>query len=144
MTQADFYILAGQSIVEQWTFACRLIEKVSARGHEILLQVNSEQEALAFDTFLWEYKAESFIPHTIIGDKHQTSARLHINWLPDPAHHHDVLINMSSELPYFYSRFERLVEIVIQEDKVLEATRQHYRFLKDRGYPIQYQDMRMR
>lgn len=152
MTKADFYILAGQQIQDQWHFACRLAEQIGAKGHQVLLQVNSEKEAKALDDFLWSFRADAFVPHELLGNENKpdtnsqtkSDCNIHINWQPESGHHHDVLINLSTELPQFYSRFERLVEIVIQEDAILESTRQSYRFLKDRGYPIQHQDMRMR
>lgn len=145
MTQADFYILAGQQQQDQWFFACRLTEQLAKKGRSILLQVSNHQEAVALDEYLWMFREEAFVPHTRLDDPEAPiDCPVSIGWQDDPQHHHDVLIQLSDALPTFYSRFHRLVEIVVQKDEVLAYSRKHYRHLKDRGYPINNKDMRLR
>jgi DNA polymerase-3 subunit chi len=47
------------------------------------------------------------------------------------------LINLDDEWPPFFSRFERLVEIVGTEEDNKVKARARYKFYKDRGYPLQ-------
>jgi len=144
MTRADFYILAGQAQQDQWYFACRLIEQVRGKGHRVLCQVNNEADARQLDEYMWQFRRDAFVPHALLtASDAPVDCPVSISWQSDPGHHHDVMINLSNELPAFFSRFERLVEIVVQNDGVLDYTRQHFRFLKDRGYPVTHQDMRM-
>ena len=49
-----------------------------------------------------------------------------------------LLINLGQEIPSWFSRFERLSEIVIQEPGILKNTREHFSFFRERGYPIEY------
>lgn len=142
MTNVDFYTLAAQTQNEQWQFACRLVEKAAQRGHHILIQLDHEQQAKMFDDLLWEFRQDAFIPHQLLSAS--DSERISIGWNDNPGHQHDILINLSQQMPPFYSRFHRLIEVVVQEDNVLNYTRKHYKFLLDRGYPIQHTDMRMR
>jgi DNA polymerase-3 subunit chi len=51
--------------------------------------------------------------------------------------HYDLLINLDDEWPPFFSRFERLVEIVGTEEDNKVKARSRYKFYKDRGYPLQ-------
>lgn len=139
MTQIDFHILQDTSVEVRWLYVCRFIEKVERLGHSILVVVDTQEEAHELDDLLWSFKPESFIPHQIIGADETT--RVEITYPINPGHinggeHKDVLINLSSHIPEFFSRFARLAEIVIQEPKILENTREHYRFYKQRGYPI--------
>ena len=144
MTRADFYVLAGQAQHDQWHFACRLVEQVSQKGHRVLMQVGNEAEAKALDEMLWEFRPDAFVPHALLSAKDApVDCPVSIGWHQEPGHHHDVIINLCQELPPFFSRFERLVEIVVQNDTVLDYTRQHFRYLKDRGYPVTHNDMRM-
>ncbi|HCG78753.1 MAG: DNA polymerase III subunit chi [Oceanospirillaceae bacterium] len=144
MTRADFYILGGQADHDQWFFACRLVEQIQQKGHKILLQVDNEQKARELDDMLWQFRADAFVPHALLTAKDApVDCPVSIGWAQEPGHHHDVIINLSAELPAFFSRFERLVEIVVQKDDILAYTRQHFRFLKDRGYPVTHNDMRM-
>ena len=141
MTQIDFHILQDTSIEARWLYVCRFIEKVERLGHSILVVVDTQEQAHELDDLLWSFKPESFIAHQIIGG--DEDARVEITYplnanagTINSGEHQDVLINLSSQIPDFFSRFARLAEIVIQEPKILENTREHYRFYKQRGYPI--------
>ncbi|MFC3680202.1 DNA polymerase III subunit chi [Bacterioplanoides pacificum] len=145
MTQVDFYVLGGQQINDQWLFACRLSEKAARQGKQILLQVDDAQQAQQLSELLWCHREGAFVPHALSNDNQAPAdVDISIGWSTDPGHQHDVLINLSSKLPDFFSRFHRLVEVVVQHDRVLDYTRNHYKFLKDRGYPVTHTDMRLR
>ena len=143
MTQSDFYLLKEQTIEDQWLFACRLVDQlVTKEGRQVLVQLDDRQQAAAFDDLLWTYRADSFVPHALLDAQDAPiDCQVSIGWLDDPGHQHDVLINLSQVLPNFFSRFQRLCEVVVQHDLVLEYTRNHFRFLKDRGYPLKATDM---
>lgn len=139
MTHIDFHILQDASVEARWLYVCRFIEKVEHLGHSILVVVDTQEQAHELDDLLWSFKPESFIAHQIIGGDEE--AKVEITCPTDSGainagEHHDVLINLSSQIPEFFSRFARLAEIVIQEPKILDNTREHYRFYKQRGYPI--------
>ena len=134
MTQVDFHILQDTSVEARWLYVCRFIEKVERLGHSILVVVDTLEEAQELDDLLWSFKPESFIAHQIIGGDEE--AKVEITYTTNAGEHHDVLINLSSQIPEYFSRFARAAEIVIQEPKILENTREHYKFYKQRGYPI--------
>ena len=134
MTQVDFHILQDTSVEARWLYVCRFIEKVERLGHSILVVVDTQEEAQELDDLLWSFKPESFIAHQIIGGDEE--AKVEITYTANAGEHHDVLINLSSQIPEYFSRFARAAEIVIQEPKILENTREHYKFYKQRGYPI--------
>lgn len=134
MTHVDFHILQDTSAEARWLYTCRLIEKVERLGHSILVAVDSEAEAQELDDLLWSFKPESFIPHQIIGG--DEAAKVEISYNATVGDHCDVLINLSSQVPDYFSRFARAVEIVIQAPNILASTREHYKFYKQRGYPI--------
>jgi DNA polymerase-3 subunit chi len=134
MTQIDFHILQDASVEARWLYVCRFIEKVERLGHSILVVVDTQEEAHELDDLLWSFKPESFIAHQIIGGDEE--AKVEITYTENAGEHHDVLINLSSQIPEYFSRFARAAEIVIQEPKILENTREHYKFYKQRGYPI--------
>ena len=145
MTDVDFYVLAGQGQRDQLAFTCRLLEKALAKNNTVLLHTNSQASAEKLDRLLWTALPESFIPHALLHDpKAPHNCPVSISWENDPGHHHDVLINLSDEMPSFFSRFQRYIGIVVQHDKVLGYTRNHYKYLRDRGYQIRTHDMRIR
>ena len=145
MTQVDFYILADSVPQARLEFACRLVEKAYKKQHRIYIHTDSEASSKAIDLLLWTFKVESFIPHHLLGDD-SAPAPVAIghgdNSGKGCGDHHDVLINLGDEIPEFFSRFERCVEIVIQQPDVLENTRKHFGFYRERGYPLNTHDLR--
>ena len=134
MTQVDFHILPDASVEARWLYTCRLVEKATGLGNSVLIAVDTQDEAQTLDDLLWSFKPESFIPHQIIDGENETNVE--ITFSDKTGDHQQVLINLRSQVPEYFSRFARLAEIVIQEPNILENTREHYRFYKQRGYPI--------
>ena len=144
MTEASFYILGEQTLEARDHFICRLTDKAVRHGRNVFVHVDQEVDAVRFDELLWVFRAESFVPHEIQhADSQIDGCPVHIGWDTPIQDQHDIIINASNRLPGFFSRFSRLVEVVVQEDIILKYTREHYRFLSDRGYAIQHQDMRV-
>lgn len=144
MTRIDFYILPSEEQEERLLFACRLIEKAYKMGHQLYVNTDDEQMSQQMDDALWRYRPESFIPHNLIGADTETPAPIEIGHRQDPEQHHDILINLAHDTPSYFSRFHRVAEIVVQQQKTLEATRKSFSFYRDRGYPMHTHDMRKR
>ncbi len=136
MTRVDYYILSSSEPDDKLHFACRLAEKAYRSGHKVYIHTSNEEDARHIDDQLWAFKPESFVPHNLISEPHNTIPPVQIGHSEDPGHHHDVLINLSKEVPQFFSRFNRLAEIVINHDTDKEPSRQRYRFYQERGYPL--------
>jgi len=145
MTQVDFYILPDTEQQARLLFLCRLVEKVYKKQHRIYIHTDSEAASKEIDQLLWTFKVESFIPHHLLSDE-SAPASVAIghgdNDGKGPGDHHDVLINLCEEIPDFFSRFERCVEIVTQQADILENTRKHFGFYRERGYPLNTHDLR--
>lgn len=135
MTQIDFYILPETTSDARWLFACRLIDKVQRMGIRTLVVMDNEAEARQLDELLWTFKPESFIPHQLInGGK---PAQVEITYDTETGDHQGLLLNLSKIVPPYFSRFERLSEVVIQEPQSLQTSRERFGFYKQRGYPIE-------
>lgn len=134
MTNIDFYILKETEQQARLIFACRLIEKAYKLGNRIFIACNNAAEAEAMDKLLWTFNPESFIPHALLDNS--TQEPVAIGDLSDCGDHHQLLINLADQLPDYFSRFERVCEIAIQEESVLKRIRGNWTFLKQRGYPV--------
>jgi len=135
MTRIDFYVLQQDSAIARLHYVCRLAEKALNRQHQVVLAVEDEHTAKELSEYLWQFKPESFIPHQLQGDK--TSAPIRICWSHDDEQHDDILINLKREIPPWFSRFQRVMEVVVQQEDCLSDTREHFQFYRDRGYPLQ-------
>lgn len=133
MTRVDFYVLQKTDINDRWAFASRLINKVASQGHHITVMFKDQEEARKFDEYLWHDKPESFIPHTLQGnlDDEYPIILCHDTI---PKHHHNVMVNLGLDISQEFSRYQRLLEIIIQQDDILTATRKNYKMYQSRGY----------
>ena len=136
MTRIDFYILQDTGSEATHLFGCRLAEKVFQRGHEVFINTQSAAQLQQLDELLWTFRAGSFVPHGICNenDKHQPPVLLGHN--SEPGDCHDVLINLSTEVPPFFGRFKRVAELVGGDDTQRSRGRERYRFYMDRGYTL--------
>ena len=137
MTKVDFYQI--ESAEDPLIFTCRLIEKVYRRGHKIYVHASDQNKASTLDDLLWTYREDRFVPHGL--QEADTTSPVRIGHDHEPQGHQDVLINLSGEVPDFFSRFERVAEVVPMVENLREAARANYRFYKERGYPLDYHKM---
>ena len=139
MTRVDFYVVADASPEARLQVAARLTEKAHRQGHSLFINTGSESEAALLDELLWTFRPGSFIPHHSL--KEGSEGPIVLGWGQEPSSHDDVLINLALTPPAFFSRFQRVAELVTQEETALKAMRESWRFYKDRGYPLQKHDL---
>lgn len=135
MTQIDFYILPAPAVEQRLVFACRLAQKAFHAGSRVYIAVNDEAEAAELNARLWNFRPESFLPHDWEGGNSLQSP-ISVGFGPNCGDYHELLINLKDAIPDYFSRFQRLAEVVCQDEQVLSCTRQHYGFYRHRGYPI--------
>lgn len=138
MTRINFYVLQTSKANARLEFICRLTEKVYNKGHSILLHTDDIRQAEMINDLLWTWKQGSFIPHEIHADETTADCPIVISHHPDlKTDMQDVLINMANEIPLFFSQFDRVTEIVDQDEENRQGARKRYRFYQDRGYPLE-------
>ena len=138
MTDIDFYILTAARDTERERFACRLTEKIYKLGHSVYVLTETAEDAARFDSLLWTFRDGSFIPHEQYsqnGERRGPTPVL-IGHDRDPAVAGGIMINLAREIPKTFSRFERVAEIIADDEKQKQAARERFRFYRDRGYPL--------
>jgi DNA polymerase-3 subunit chi len=133
MTKVDFYIL--QSGSREHT-ACKLIEKAFSLGHRIYVHAGSEDQLHKIDNMLWTFRAGSFIPHQRYQGDSSDDSPVQLGTHDAPNIDSDVLINLAAEVPLFFSRFQRVAELVGPDEQAKALGREHFQFYKDRGYSL--------
>lgn len=137
MTRVDFYLLPGNNRQEREKLACRLTEKAWKLGHKIYLHSGSESESRQLDDLLWSFRAKSFVPHDQLENSDEAIAPVLLGHTEEPTlPAHDVLINLSAVVPSFFSRFERVIELINEDETIRKAGRDRYRFYQERGYTL--------
>ncbi len=138
MTRIDFYQIDSDEA--PLLFTCRLIEKVYRQGLQIYVHTRSEAQSIELDDLLWSFRDDRFIPHTL--QSRHDEAPIKIGHNAEPEDHQQVLVNLSLGVPDFFSRFDRVAEIVPLGEESRNSARQNYRFYKDRGYSLQYHEIK--
>ncbi len=134
MPRIDFYLLSGRGATLRQTFACRLAEKAWKAGHKVFVRVNDATEAAVFDDLLWTFRQGSFVPHTLAETcENDPLAAVVIGTGTAPETFHDLLINLTPEVPEDWQQFQRIAEIVDQDESVRQAGRKKYRFYQSQG-----------
>ena len=128
----DFYVLQSSAVNERLHFAIRLTEKAWQQNCSVVLLAADVATAEFLDTQLWEFKPESFIPHSRV----DMDAPVMITTDPDLLPLRDLLINLGPAMPREIERFQRLAEVVIQLPEVLEPTRSRYSRYRELGYTV--------
>lgn len=141
MTRIDFYVLPAGTADPLMT-ACKLCEKAVSQGLAVYLHAAPDR-ADALDGALWSFRQGSFVAHepwrgqplalplppVLIGEE------------PPPESHHQVLINLTEEIPPWFSRFERVLEIVCGDEAERARSRARYKRYRDRGFPLQTHEL---
>ena len=136
MTQVDFYILTNPTFQGCEQLACRLAEKAYMKGHYVYIHTTDDQQAKQVDNLLWTFRDGSFVPHTRIEEAGDAPQQILIGHSSEPPLEQDVLINLSHEVPLFFSRFLRVAEIVGGDEQQKQQARTRFKFYRDRGYPL--------
>ncbi|NOQ93590.1 MAG: DNA polymerase III subunit chi [Methylophaga sp.] len=136
MTSISFYILKGDIEHNRQVLACRLTSKAYYQGQTIYIHTDNAEQAEQVNQALWSFRAESFIPHNLINENNDDCQVL-IGHDSKPPRLMDLLINLASEQPLFFSQFDRVAEFVNDHSDVKAAGRKRYQFYKQRGYEIE-------
>lgn len=139
MTKIDFHILPTEQSNERFHYAARLVMKAQTHGHRVLIALNSEEELNAMSTQLWAVTPDSFLAHNVITEVDCTIA---LTFNDECGEHFDILVNLSDAIPPYFTRFNRVFEVVSQSSHVLTSSRERYRYYQDRGYDMTRHDLR--
>lgn len=134
--QIDFFILETAPQIESMRTICRLVEKAYLDRQQVYIHVDNPQQASFIDKLLWTYSDISFVPHQIYTGTDDTIETITIGYAQAPASHQQLLINLSANVPAFYTQFQRVVEIVFNNPTMQQLARVRYKHYRDLGHDI--------
>lgn len=137
MTRIDFYT----KVDDKLRFAGKLCAKALAQKLKVNVFVPDEAQATRFERLLWTDNATSFIPHCRVDNPLAAQTPVLIHTQEGALLHDTLLINLDSAWPPFFSRFQRVIEIVSTDSEDAASARARFRFYRDRGYAMQSHDM---
>ena len=139
MTEIAFHVNAPDKL----DYACRLLRATQKKSAQVL--VLGHIDALkSLSSKLWAMASTEFLPHCLADAAAEVLAHSPIVLsaeLPANAAESQVLLNLGAVLPAGFERFERLIELVGQDEFDLQAARTRWKHYKDRGYALSRYDV---
>lgn len=134
MTSIDFYTGADDPLA----VAARIVAKAWLQYGHVRVLTPDAAATDALDRRLWTFPATGFLPHCRLSSPLAAETPI----LVDDALRHEgpacVLVNLHGEPPPFFSRFERLADIVGRGGARADAGRARWKFYRERGYAMQH------
>jgi DNA polymerase-3 subunit chi len=137
VTKVDFY--TGSS--DKLRTVCLLSHKAILNGVRTAISFQDAATRDELDKLLWHYPATAFIPHCHSDAQEAETMPVVLNNGSDKFPYHELLISLHSECVSFFSRFERVIEIVSTDAEDSRLGRERYKFYKDRGYELRHIDL---
>jgi len=137
VTQIDFYT----HVDDKLKTACQLAGKAFAHGLKVTVYCPDRETAQRFDRALWMTPAIGFVPHCAPDDPLAADTPVIVDCTGERLLHDEVLLNLRPEWPPFFSRFQRLIEIVSLDERDRTGARERFRFYRERGYEIRTHDL---
>ena len=137
MTRIDFYQLNPQQHNAD-RVVCQLCQKAYESRQFTLLLTQSHQQTEHLDRQLWIFDDDSFVPHDA-EESDQFMSPVLIHNEPDLRNERQLLINLADNIPGYFARFERVIELVTESNK--QQAREHYNYYRERGYPLNHHSL---
>jgi DNA polymerase-3 subunit chi len=131
--RVTFYVLPDAEGDARLGFACRLVEKAYLQDHRVTVRMDTADEARQFDELLWRFSDRSFVPHEVAAPGSDVAAPVAILAGGEPTGPADVLVNLGSDVPDWFDRFERVTEVLDASEACRRAGRERFRFYRERG-----------
>ncbi len=138
MTKIDFYTGSEDKL----RTACQLSHKAMQSGVRVLLHTPDAACTEALDKLLWHYPATAFIPHCLSHEPAADDMPVVLGHDRSALPHSELLISLHTACLPFFSRFERVIEIVGQEAEDVRLGRERFGFYRDRGYEMRHFDLK--
>lgn len=138
MTKVDFYT----GVNDKLQTACVLSHKAMQNGLRVLLHTPDETTTEMLNQMLWQYPPAAFIPHCRSDEAEASEMPVIIGHLREPFPHSELLISLHTSCLPFFSRFERVIEIVGKDAEDAKLGRERYSFYRARGFAMRHFDLR--
>ncbi len=126
-------------------YACRLLRKAAASGSTVA--VLGEHDMLTkLDEQLWSFSALDFVPHGRFDAMSVEQREPTPIWLcqsADQGQGRQVLVNLTNAVPVIFESYERVIEVVSQDEADKQSARVRWKYYTDRGHDIMRHDLNL-
>ncbi|MDF1678450.1 MAG: DNA polymerase III subunit chi [Legionellaceae bacterium] len=133
----DFYVLKNEHPDALKQVVARLLEKAYQQHLRTWVVCNNIKEAETLDDWLWTYKVDSFLPHSLASNLDEgvnPPIQISVGDTMPPTENFDLLLNLNECIPAYPLTFERVLDVVAADQKVAGRTR--YKQYQQLNLPI--------
>ena len=148
VTKVEFVLLADNAQAEDLNRHVGDCVQTAYSNGGMYIHTETHQETRVLDEYLWTLgRAEEFAPHEVIETLPDTSlvgsshSPIVIGASGEPDGSHRTLLNLSNQVPWFFCRFEKLIELVRPGINDRKMGRERYLYYKHRGYQLQHRQL---
>ncbi len=138
MIQIDFYLTHDPKPLSRLKLACRLAETAFKHRQSVYLWTPDEAVATTLDDLLWQFKQNSFVPHSLcratVAPAVKRRTPVWIGWGDESPWPAAVLIPLSAAVPRFYGDYGRVLDPINGDAAERETARQRFRQYRDQGH----------
>lgn len=141
MTEVAFHFNAPDKLA----YACRLLRKAQLGRSQVVVTADDAQ-LRRLDQLLWTFSALDFVPHCMANSPAAILQATPIVLAADleQAPHHQVLVNLGGAVPQGFERFQRLIEVVSNDDEDRAGARERWRHYAAQGFAIVRHDLELK
>ena len=144
MTEVAFHFNAPDKL----SYACRLLRKACNSSAQVVV-MGAEDLVAALDATLWTFALTAFVPHCLASADPDTLRQTPVvlgqgTQVPNGLPHHQVLLNLGSELLTGFETFEKIIEVVTLDEQDRASARLRWKHYADRGYPLVRHDLSLK
>jgi len=136
MTKVHFHQLQGSSedtIARALQLVCELANEAGKRRHSLLIYCRDTALVKNLEAELWQHIPSSFLAHSTVADD---NSPIYICSNDMSGDYHNMMINLDSETPDWFSRFEHLAELIYGDETQVQTKRERFAHYKHLGYPL--------
>jgi DNA polymerase-3 subunit chi len=131
---------------DRLAYTCRLLRKATATGARLLVRGYADELA-ALDSALWHVGASDFVTHCDAAAAQAMRSRsavllLNADAVLDTAF--PILVNLAGDVPEAFEQFQRVIEIVSNDEQDRNQARLRWKHYTGRGYTITRHDLKPR
>lgn len=131
---------------DKLAYACRLLRKAVSSGARVVVTAPAEM-LRQLDTLLWTFSPLDFVPHALAPGEAPVLAASPVVLAASLAQelpHRQVLLNLGTQVPQGFERFERLIEVVSLDEADRQLARGRWKHYADLGHDIVRHDLALK
>lgn len=140
MARIDFAFGA----VDRLRTACEVVRKHYQAKHPVVVYSRDMPLLERFDQMLWGVAPTAFVPHVFADDPLAAQTSILLTSAPPLPRPEAWLLNLDPQCPPGCEQFERVLEIVSQDEEETQAARERWKQYKAQGHDVQAHDISRR